>query len=56
MIHFSLTEPLLDSNNNVIGTDPYLYIYKNDNASGSYDDGIYIYFGDKQPQHISFQM
>ncbi len=23
---------------------------------GSYDDGIYIYFGDKKPQHITYSM
>ncbi len=23
---------------------------------GSYDDGIYYYFGDKSPQHITFEM
>jgi hypothetical protein len=23
---------------------------------GSYDDGIYYYFGDKMPMHITFEM
>ena len=37
-------------------TSPYLYIEKNSNAMGSYDDGIFIRFGEKKPQHITFSM
>lgn len=36
--------------------EPYLYIVKNSSAMGSYDDGIFIKFGDKSPQHITFEM
>ena len=36
--------------------EPYLYIDKNPKAQGSYDDGIFTYFGNKTPNHITFQM
>lgn len=33
-----------------------MLIEKAANASGSYDDGIFIKFADKSPQHITFEM
>lgn len=37
-------------------TFPYLYIEKSANSQGSYDDGIFIRFGEKKPQHITLEM
>ena len=42
--------------NNKTTNIPYLNITKYSNASGSYDDGIYITFNSSMPKHISFQM
>ena len=37
-------------------TYPYLLIEKSANAQGSYDDGIFIRFGEKKPEHITLEM
>ena len=37
-------------------TSPYLLIEKSAKAQGSYDDGIFIRFGEKKPQHITLEM
>jgi hypothetical protein len=37
-------------------TSPYLAIEKSANSQGSYDDGIFIRFGEKKPQHITLEM
>jgi hypothetical protein len=50
---FSLKNETLNTTKAV---EPYLYIEKNAKAQGSYDDGIFIQFGNKTPQHITFQM
>ena len=42
--------------NTTKAVEPYLYIEKNAKAIGSYDDGIFIQFGNKTPNHITFQM
>ena len=44
-----------DINGNPVNQS-YLYITKNDSSLGSYDDGVYIYFGDKSPKQITFMM
>ncbi len=31
----------------------YLELKKDENAQGSYDDGLYYFIGDSKPQHIS---
>ena len=52
----SLNETTYDAQNKSKNSS-YLYIQKNESAMGSYDDGIYYYFGgDKTPQHITFEM
>ena len=50
---FSLKNETLNTTKAV---EPYLYIEKNAKAIGSYDDGIFIQFGNKTPKHITFQM
>lgn len=50
---FSLKSEILNTTKAV---EPYLYIEKNAKAIGSYDDGIFIQFGNKTPGHITFQM
>lgn len=53
---YSLNETTYDAQNKSKNTS-YLYIQKNASSMGSYDDGIYYYFGaDKTPQHITFEM
>ena len=37
-------------------TSPYLYIEKSASSQGSYDDGIFIRFGEKKPQHITLEI
>ncbi len=57
MISFRLNETMTDSSNKTVTLNsPYLFIEKNASSMGSYDDGIYIYFGDKTPQHITVMM
>lgn len=52
----SMNETLYDAQNKSRNST-YLNITKNSSAMGSYDDGIYYYFGgDRQPQHITFEM
>jgi hypothetical protein len=54
-IVYRLSETVYDEKNRS-SQSPYLFITKNETASGSYDDGLFIYFGDKQPKHITFEM
>jgi len=49
-------ETKFDNTNNKNVTTPYLFIEKAANASGSYDDGIFIRFANSTPQHITFEM
>jgi hypothetical protein len=47
---------MLDTETNKNVTYSYLLMNKSANASGAYNDGIYIKFGDKSPQHITLSM
>ena len=37
-------------------SDAYLELHKLEDAQGMYDDGIFYYFNDSSPQHVSFQL
>jgi hypothetical protein len=51
-----MNETMFDNKTQRNVISPYLLIEKSDNAQGSYDDGIFIRFGEKRPQHVTFEM
>jgi hypothetical protein len=55
-VHDSKNETRFDNKTQRNVTAPYLLIEKSANAQGSYDDGIFIRFGEKRPQHITLEL
>jgi hypothetical protein len=55
MVLFRMKDTDTNSTSETPGA-PYMYMTKSAEASGSYDDGLYIYFGDSKPGHITLEM